>query len=144
MQHGSFRPLRRTVAFVDDDARMLRPQTVLLSQVTSRVDLYPHPLDAVEHIPRRPPTAVVIGQRMSHVSGVDVARALRRRLGAACPRLVLLIDDEAALTDEEIALFDEAHERPLSPRTLVGILARAARQPAAGPATGPATKRAAG
>ncbi|HJL19964.1 MAG TPA: hypothetical protein RMH99_30145 [Sandaracinaceae bacterium LLY-WYZ-13_1] len=120
------RPLRRTVAFVDDDARWLRPQTLVMSQVTSRVDLYPHPLDAVEHIPRRPPSAVVIGQRMSHVSGLDVARALRSRLGGRCPRLVLLIDDPEALTDEARALFDEAHARPLSAETLVGILSRAA------------------
>lgn len=114
------------MAYVDDDARRLRPQARVFSEVTSRVDVYSHPLDAVEHIPLRPPTAVVIGQRMAHVRGVDVARALRARLGADCPRLVLLIDDEAALTDEDRELFDEGHDRPMSAATLSGILARAA------------------
>ncbi|MEQ9080533.1 MAG: response regulator [Sandaracinaceae bacterium] len=121
------KPLRSRLVFVDDRAHWLRSMGRVFEASASRVYLYTNPLEALEQIPLRRPDAVVLASRMAHASGAQLARALRRRLGSACPRLVLLIEADEHPSEADRALFAEVHVKPVSAETLCEILGHAAR-----------------
>lgn len=95
---------------VEDDRSLLQGIVTLLK--THGVDArgFSDPGSALAAALSTPPRVLITDFAMPALSGVELARELRTRLGASCPRLVLVTGSE--LRRVELTLFDQLVRKP--------------------------------
>ncbi|MGF1468482.1 MAG: hypothetical protein ACFCGT_20345 [Sandaracinaceae bacterium] len=97
----------RQVYLLDDDPGWLRALARLLAVEGLRPRTFADPASLLEGLVERVPALVVLDFALGvRQTGADVARLLRRRLGAATPALVLLSGGLTEVSEADRAAFD--------------------------------------
>lgn len=105
---------------VEDDGSLLQGIVTLLESHGIEARGFSDPRSALEEGLREPPAVVITDFAMPALSGVDLARALRTRLGARCPRLVLVTGSELRRAD--LTLFDQLVRKPFRFASLLTMI----------------------
>jgi two-component system NtrC family response regulator/two-component system nitrogen regulation response regulator GlnG len=87
-------PAQLSILLVDDDPNFTAALAGLLHREGYGVLIAHDEAEALLHLTRRQPEALVIDIHLSAQNGLDLARALRARCGAALPILILSADAE--------------------------------------------------
>ena len=95
---------------VEDDRSLLQGIVTLLKANGVDARGFSDPGSALEAALSTPPRVLITDFAMPALSGVELARELRTRLGASCPRLVLVTGSE--LRRVELTLFDQLVRKP--------------------------------
>src|SRR5688500_5819924 len=98
---------RTLIAVVDEEPSWLATMGAMLSSAGLHALLLGDRSTALRQIMRDEPALAI-------VPSASFARVLLAEMGDACPVLVLVTDDLAALTDEEERMFHAAYEKPAS------------------------------
>lgn len=114
----------RRVLLVDDhsDAReLLRELCILRGHVVAEAHDGPSGIETA--LAFRPDVAFV-DIKLPQLDGYDVARALRERMGAACPRLIALsgFGETRAFDRARDAGFDDYVVKPIDAKRLEGLI----------------------
>ncbi|MBO6941037.1 MAG: response regulator [Deltaproteobacteria bacterium] len=97
---------------VDDDVVMGRMLSRALAQLMDgvRVRAFADPLRVFQAVVDHRPCVLLTDQEMPRCTGVELASALRDRLGPDCPRIVLV--SGARVSAAEKSLFDAYFQKP--------------------------------
>lgn len=105
---------------VEDDRSLLQGIVTLLRSHGIEARGFSDPRAALEEALASPPRVVITDFAMPALSGVELARELRTRLGASCPRLVLVTGSE--LRRVELTLFDQLVRKPFRFAALLPLI----------------------
>ncbi|MCC6873114.1 MAG: response regulator [Sandaracinaceae bacterium] len=123
---------RLRVAAVDDDPYWLAVLGRALAREGIHVELIGDSVRAIEQVVQEPPHVVITDYNMPHRSGAELACALRAKLDADCPPLVLVTGDASELGPNEQRLFDAVFEKPVRLDTLLRAVEKLARRRSSG------------
>jgi len=112
--------MSRAVWVVEDDRSLLQGIVTLLRSHGIDAQGFSDPRRALEDATREPPRVVITDFAMPGLNGVELARELRARLGARCPRLVLVTGSE--LRRVELTLFDQLVRKPFRFASLLPMI----------------------
>lgn len=102
--------MSREVWVVEDDRSLLQGIVTLLRGHDIEARGFSDPRRARDDALKDPPRVIITDFAMPELTGVELARELRTRLGARCPRLVLVTGSE--LRRVELTLFDQFVRKP--------------------------------
>ncbi len=105
---------------VEDDRALLQGIVTLLKTNSVEARGFSDPRSALEAALATPPRVLITDFAMPALSGVELARELRTRLGASCPRLVLVTGSE--LRRVELTLFDQLVRKPFRFAALLPLI----------------------
>lgn len=116
---------------VDDERSILDALLAVLRDRGLAVRGFSDPRAALEQALRAPPRVLMTDHAMPHMTGVELARALREQLASACPRILLVTATD--LRRVELTLFDHVVHKPfrladLVPKVQSYLAPRAARR----------------
>ncbi|MEQ8454941.1 MAG: response regulator [Sandaracinaceae bacterium] len=112
---------------VDDDLMLLRV-TVRALQLNSIVTrAFDCPNAALTHVLEHPPDVVLTDYSMPRLTGGELSRAFRARLGAACPFIVLWTGARSRLSEADMNAADALLDKPCSIDRLARLIQRGAR-----------------
>ncbi len=117
---------------VEDERVMLSGLCALMRAHGIEAYGFGDPRDALQRALQKPPRILVTDLLMPEMSGVELARALRDRLGGECPRLFLVTGAEPRRV--ELTLFDHVVRKPfrfaaLLPHLVTHLGSRELRRP---------------
>lgn len=115
------------VAILDDEPRLVSTISRLLGGVGFRTCGLTSPEAAIALVACGGFDVVVTDYRMPGLTGADVCRAVRERLGDAAPPFVLVTGSLREVTSSERALFAAALEKPFERDALIAALSRSLR-----------------
>jgi two-component system response regulator ChvI len=105
---------------VEDDRSLLQGIVTLLRSHGVEARGFSDPRSALDAALQSPPRVMITDFAMPALTGVELARELRTRLGASCPRLVLVTGSE--LRRVELTLFDQLVRKPFRFAALLPLI----------------------
>lgn len=114
----------KTILWVDDEAELLEPHRLLLSDRGYAVDAATNADDALELLRRQPYDLVLLDEQMPGMRGLDAYRAMRD-LAPSMPVVMVTKSEEDATLREAIgANIRDYLVKPVAPRQVLSVVTR--------------------
>jgi CheY-like chemotaxis protein len=113
----------RTILVVDDDEDLRSMVVLVLEDAGYRVRTAGDGIDALEHLARVRPDAILLDMRMPRMDGREFAKRLRTGAGSQIPLLVMTAAEQAEKWAREVGA-DDFVAKPFDIENLLRVVAR--------------------